>query len=169
MLLSEGFLTRQKVLYGVPSVYQLTRKAKTLIFENQRQEKIRLEQIIHDTVVLDIAICFMKYLRLTPSEITTEKQLHQADGFGERIHQPDFIFTKGSKTYCVEVELSLKSKARLEKNIKANFLKYDVQVWVTDENGVKLRRMLEAYKQSYPNIEITSVKEIENDNFRFIT
>ena len=168
LLLSDGLLHRYKVLYGVPSVYQLTRKSKALIFANQRQEKIGLEQIMHDIAVLDIAICFMRGLDLHPTEITTEKQLHQADGFGERVHQPDFVFTMDGKTYCVEVELSLKSKARLERNIKSNFLKYDVQVWVVDDNGVKLSRMLEEYRKSYPNIKITSLEEIKNDVFRFI-
>ena len=168
MLLLEGYLTRHMVLYGVPNVYQLTRKSKTLIFANLRQEKIRLEQIMHDVTVLDVAIYLMRFLGLMACDIKTEKQLHQEAGFGERTHHPDFIFTKDNKTYCVEVELSLKSKARLEKNIKSNFLKYDIQVWVTDENGAKITRILEGHKITYPNIEITNVKEIQNAIFRFI-
>jgi len=51
------------VLYGVPSVYQLTGKSKTLIHANQRKEKIRLDQISHDITVLDLAICFIKFFR----------------------------------------------------------------------------------------------------------
>jgi len=100
-------------MYGVPNVYQLTRKSKTLIGANQRQEQIRLDQIRHDVTTLDMAICFMKFLGLAPAEIRTDKQLHQEDGFGTRTHQPDFIFIQDGKTYCVEVELSIKSKARL--------------------------------------------------------
>ena len=168
ILLENGYLTRHMVLYGVPNVYQLTRKSKTLIFANQRQEKIRLDQIMHDVTVLDVAIYFMKSLGLLSTDIKTEKQLHQEAGFGTRTHQPDFVFTRGNKTYCVEIELSLKSKARLEKNIKSNFLKYDVQIWITDENGGKLIRILESYKTAYPNIEISNVKEIQNGIFRFI-
>ncbi|MDR1628692.1 MAG: hypothetical protein LBS36_00535 [Oscillospiraceae bacterium] len=166
-LLNEGFLTRRIVIYGVPSVYLLTRKSKTLIFANQRQEQIRLDQIMHDITVLDIAVCFMKFLGLEPKDIKTEKQLHQENGFGERSHHPDFIFTKDNKTYCVEVELSLKSKARLEKNIKSNFLKYHIQIWVTDENGTKLIRILEGFKTQYPNMEITNLTEVKNNVFRF--
>jgi len=169
-LLAKGYLTRYKVLYGVPNVYQLTRMSKLLISANQRQEKIRLDQIIHDVAVLDVVICFMKSLGLNSSDIKTEKQLHQESGFGTREHHPDFIFTKDGKTYCVEVELSLKSKARLKKNAKSNFLKYDVQIWVTDENGnsngTKLIRILEGLKALYPNIQITNVKEILNGIFK---
>jgi len=159
------------VLYGVPSVYQLTSKSKALIFANQRQEKIRLDQIMHDITVIDMAICFMKYLDLSPSEVKTEKQLHQVNGFGMRTHHPDFIFTKDNKSYAVEVELSIKAKARLEKNIKANFLKYDIQVWITDEpsspNGAKLTRILENYKMLYPNIKVSNIKEMNDYGFRF--
>ena len=168
LLISEGYLTRHMVLYGVPNVYQLTRKSKKLIFANQREDKIRLEQIIHDVTVLDIAICFMKSLELSSTDIKTEKQLHQENGFGTREHHPDFIFTKENKTYCVEVELSLKSKARLEKNIKSNFIKYDIQICVIDENKLKLFHILESYKISYPNIEITNIKEAYNDIFKLI-
>ena len=112
-LVEVGLLSRHLVMYGVPNVYQLTRKSKTLIGANQRQEQIRLDQIRHDVTTLDMAICFMKFLGLAPAEIRTDKQLHQEDGFGTRTHQPDFIFIQDGKTYCVEVELSIKSKARL--------------------------------------------------------
>jgi len=169
MLCDEKYITRHKVLYGVPNVYMLTRKAKTLIYANKRLDKIRLDQIMHDVTVLDVAICFINSLRLTFSDLKTEKQLHQEDGFGVRTHQPDFIFTKGDKTYCIEVELSLKSTVRLEKNIKSNFRKYDVQIWVVDENGTKLIRKLEYFKLPYANIEITNVREVQNDITRFIT
>jgi hypothetical protein len=164
-LLEKDFLERRAILYGVPGVYMLTRKSKTLIYANQRQEKIRLDQIMHDITVLDIAICFMQSWELQPNEIRTEKQLHQADGFGERAHHPDFVFTKGKQTYCVEVELSQKSKARLEKNIKSNFLNYNVQIWVTDENAVKLIRLLESFQVQYPNMEIKNIEEVKNNVF----
>jgi len=160
LLLDGGYITRYRVLYGVPNVYQLTNKTKSLISTNQRQEKIRLDQIIHDITVLDVAIAFMQAFELSPADIKTEKQLHQHDGFGVRTHQPDFVFTHKGKNYCVEVELSLKSKARLEKNIKANFLAYDVQVWVIDEHGGNLKYLLQKFKTEHPNMKIRSVKEV---------
>jgi len=80
LLLDGGYITRYRVLYGVPNVYQLTNKTKSLISANQRQEKIRLDQIIHDITVLDVAIAFMKAFGLNPADIKTEKQLHQLVG-----------------------------------------------------------------------------------------
>ena len=110
----------------------------------------------------------MKCFVLLPTDIRTEKQLHQQDGFGERVHHPDFIFTKDDKTYCVEVELSLKSKERLNKNLKSNFINYDFQIWVIDENSPKLNRLLEEFRIQYPNIEITNITEVQNGTFKFI-
>ena len=105
------------------------------------------------------------------SDIKTEKQLHQDDGFGIRTHQPDFTFTKDKRSYCVEVELSIKSKARLERNIKDNFLKYDTQIWIVDEpesqNGAKLKRILKSYKKLYPNMKVLNVSEVKNYVFGF--
>ena len=149
LLISKGFLTRRIVIYGVPSVYLLTAKAKSHIFANQREEKIRLDQIVHDVTVLDVAISFMKKFGLSSSEIKTEKQLHQEDGFSKRVHRPDIVFSKNNKTYCIEVELSLKSISRLEKNINSNFLSYDFQIWVIDEHTLKLSRLLDNFKTKY--------------------
>jgi hypothetical protein len=169
MLLSENFLNRRIIIYGVPSVYTLTQKSKALIYASKRAEQVRLDQIIHDITVLDIAICFIKFLNFIPADLKTEKQLHQEDGFGERTHHPDFVFTKDSKTYCVEVELSLKSKVRLNKNAKSNFINYDVQIWVVGENSPKLSRLLNEFKIQYPNIEITNTTEVKNGIFKFIS
>ena len=95
LLLSENFLTRCIIIYGIPSVYLLTQKSKNLIYANKRAERIKLDQIMHDVTVLDIAICIMKYLYLYPTDIKTEKQLHQADGFRRTSSSPRFHFHKG--------------------------------------------------------------------------
>lgn len=105
---------------------------------------------------------------MRPSDIKTEKQLHQGDGFGVRAHRPDFIFTRKNINYCVEVELSLKSSERLEKNIKSNFLGYDFQIWVIDENNLRLYRSLQTLKIQYTNIKITNIKEVKDGTFEFI-
>jgi len=91
-LLDEGFLTRHMVIYGVPNVYQLTNKAKALIFANRRPDKIRLEQIMHDVTVLDIAMCFIKAVRLSLSDIKTEKQLQQLGRFRKKNTSSGFCF-----------------------------------------------------------------------------
>lgn len=161
VLLDMGFLNRKKMIYGVPSIYTLPFKSKMLIGANKRQDKIRLDNIIHDIAVLDTAIYMMAKYNIPLSNIQTEKELHSKDGFSVRKHQPDFVFTKDNKTYCVEVELTLKAKERLEKNIKSNFLNFDIQIWVLEDNP-KLIRVIKESKLQYPNIEIKVIKEVRN-------
>ena len=118
ILIEAEYLERKKYLYGVPSIYFVTPKGKKLIQSNARPEKVKIEQIVHDMTVLDTAIYFMHKESLSLKDITTEKQLHQLDGFGMRKHRPDFIYTKNNETNCVEVEMTPKSKTRILNIIK---------------------------------------------------
>ena len=161
VLLDNGFLCRRKIIYGIPSIYTLPFKSKMLIGANKRQDKIRLDNIVHDIVVLDTAIYFLSKYNISLSDIQTEKQLHSLDGFSTRKHQPDFIFTKNNKTYCVEIELTLKAKDRLVKNIGSNFLNFDIQIWILEDNP-KLIKIINENKLQYPNIEILEIKEVKN-------
>lgn len=161
VLLDNGFLERKKVIYGIPSIYTLPYKAKILIGANKRQDKIRLDNIVHDIAVLDTVIYMIAEYDISLSDIQSEKELHSIDGFSIRKHQPDFVFTKDNKKYCVEVELTLKAKNRLEKNINSNFLSYDIQIWILEDNP-KLIRLLKKHQLQYPNIEIKEIKEVRN-------
>ena len=159
-LIEAKYLERRKIIYGVPGLYSLTYKAKMLIGANKRQEKIRLEHIVHDIAVIDTAICLANKTGISFQDITTEKQMHSENGFNVRSHYPDFTFIKDGKTTCVEVELTLKSKERLEKNIRNNFLTYDTQIWVVGSNQ-KITAFLNSYKTEYPNIEIISMEGVK--------
>lgn len=162
ILIDSGYLDRKKFLYGVPSVYFLTSKGKTLIQAGTRPEKIKVEQIVHDMTVLDTAIYFMHKKGLSLQEITTEKQLHQLDGFGVRKHRPDFIFQKDNKTTCVEVELTLKAKNRLLKIIKDNYMEYDTQIWIVPDSQSMILQTLKDSKQFYDNIQARSLQKINH-------
>lgn len=161
-LIEAGFLDRKKYIYGVPYLYFLTRKAKVLIGASTRVEKIRLEQISHDITTLNVAIYLNKVKGIPFQDMLTEKQLHSSDGFSNRKHRPDFIYQINGKTTCVEVELSLKSKDRLEKNIKENFTNYDSQVWIVSDRDCKIATVLNEQSKIYPNIEILDLKEVNN-------
>jgi len=163
-LIEAGFLERKKVLYGVPGIYRLTHKAKLLASLPERTERIRVEQIPHDIAVLDTAIYLHEAKALPFSAITTEKQLHQQDGFGTRKHRPDFAITAKGKTHCVEVELSLKAKSRLEQNIHANFMGYDSQTWIVPDRQCKIHQILKDNQAKYPNIHILELQEVQKNN-----
>ena len=161
-LIDARLLERKKILYGVPSIYFLTHRAKVLIHVPRRKENIKIEQISHDISVLDTAIYIHNSKGIPFEDMTTEKQLHSQDGFGNRAHRPDFVFTYGLKTICVEVELTLKAKARLEKNIKDNFSAYDQQLWVVPDFNTKIYTILKQNRTAYPNIEILDIGVIKN-------
>ena len=160
-LIQAGYLERKKILYGVPSIYSNTGKAKTLIQATGRQDKFRVEQIPHDIAVVETAIYFHKAKGIPWDTITTEKQLHQQDGFGTRKHRPDFVIAREGKTYCVEVELSLKAKARLEANIKANFMAYDFQIWIVPDKACKIYQILTDNRKQYQDIFILELQEVQ--------
>ena len=160
-LIKAGYIERKKILYGVPSIYSLTNKAKILASLPARAEKIRVEQIPHDIAVLDTAIYFCKVKSVSYGDMTTEKQLHSMDGFGVRKHRPDFIIKRDGKSYCVEVELSLKAKTRLEGIIQDNFMKYDFQIWVVPDKACKIYQILKDNQSQYTNIHILELQEVQ--------
>lgn len=160
-LLTAGFIKREKILYGVPYIYSLTSTGKALIGVSTSNKHIRIEQITHDILVADTAIFFNQKYDLPYSGIVTEKQLHRQDGFSNRKHQPDFVFKHNSKTYCVEIELTLKSKDRFKKNIIDNFNNYDYQIWIVPDLHTKIYTFLSDMNMNYPNIKIIEAKEVK--------
>lgn len=157
-LVEAGYLNRKKYLYGTPYLYTLTHKGRILIGANKREHKIRLEQITHDVTVLDVVVFFCKKFGLSLSSIESERELHIKGGFGVRKHHPDFVFKHKDKHYAVEVELTPKAKANLEKNVQGNYLNYDVQIWFTNDH--KVLTMLKDLRNSYSNIKIIRLEEI---------
>jgi len=160
-LLETGFLERKRILYGVAGIYSLTNKARTVANLPIRNDKIRVEQVVHDIAVLDTAIYFHKTKAVPFEDMTTEKQLHSLDGFGVRKHRPDFVINRAGKTYCVEIELSLKAKSRLEGIIQDNFMKYDYQIWVVPDKACKIYQILKDNQSPYNNIHILELQEVK--------
>ncbi|MEM0528879.1 hypothetical protein WGC32_00845 [Zongyangia sp. HA2173] len=158
-------LEREKILYGLPGFYHLTPKGKALLGIRNRKESIRIDQIHHDMTVLDTAIFFHYRYDIPYENMVSEKELHKKDGFGNRRHCPDFIFTKDERNYCVEIELSLKSKARFEKNVVDNFKNYERQFWIIPDLHSKIYQFLKEMNSKYPNIKVLERTEIQIDEY----
>jgi len=158
-LTDSGYLARKKYLYGLPYLYTVTHKGRILIGANKRENKIRLEQINHDVRVIDTLIHLKAQYGFSLDDMESERELHIKDGFGTRKHQPDFVFDHQGKKYAVEVELTLKAKANLEKNVRSNYLNYDKQIWVTGDN--KVLGLLQNFANEYANMEIIRLEEIK--------
>lgn len=161
-LIDAEYLSRKKILYGVPSVYSLTHKGKSLIGVNVRPDKFRIEQITHDIAVLDSAIYFISKFNISLSDILTEKQLHSRDGFSNRKHCPDFVFSQDGGPSPVEVELSTKSKVRFTKIVEAAYLEYQKQYWVVPENRFSILDRLQTLSNTYSGIEVVFLEEVQS-------
>ena len=160
-LIEAGYIKRERILYGVAGIYRNTEKARKIGGLPDGVRKIRVEQIVHDIAVLDTVIYFKEKYEVAFDQITTEIELHRQDGFGIRYHRPDFVFKKNNKTYCVEVELTLKSKDRFEKIIRDNFTEYNIQIWIVPSMESKITKTLKENAKAYPNIRIIDISEVE--------
>lgn len=163
-LVETGYLEYQKIIYGIPRIYQNTKRAEAIaqIYTGNWKRKIKLEQITHDISVLDVVIALNKSMKIPYENIVSERQLHKLDGFSVRNHRPDFVFDYKDKKVCVELEFSMKAKNRFEKNIKENFLAYSIQLWVVQNKSDRIGQFLEKQKLIYPNIRIRELKEVLN-------
>jgi hypothetical protein len=161
ILIEAGYIDRRKILYGVPSIYYLPYKGKMLIGANKRQDKIRVEKIPHDILVVDTAIYFMLKHGIKTDEIMTEKQINSKSGFGERKHSPDFIMEREGKKHCVEVELTQKAKGRFEKIVEENYIEYETQIWIVSKTSIKIKQMLGKLSEKYGNIKIITLEGVQ--------
>ena len=158
LLLDAKYLDRKKYLYGIPYMYTLSHKGRILLGVNKREDRIRVDRITHDIYILEAIIYFVLKYNVPLSVIESEKELHIKDGFGLRKHQPDFVVNVAKKRIAVEVELNPKPKDRMEENIRENYLKYDRQVWIT--NNSKVKSLLQGFTQEYSNIDLWRLEDV---------
>jgi len=158
ILIEAKYLSREKYLYGVPGLYTITHKGRILLGMNKREDKIRVDRITHDIYVIEAVIYFIKKYQLALADILSEKELHINDGFSNRKHHPDFVFIFAGERCAVEIELSPKSKERLEKNIEDNCRNFDKQIWIT--NDKKVFSLIGDFARTYANIEILNLEDV---------
>lgn len=160
-LIDNGFLQRKRVLYGLPALYYLTIKAKIVPEVRYYKYSLNPAEINHDIAVVDTMIYFCRHLGLAPSDFISESQLHSLDGFSNKKHRPDLVFTKEDKKCCIEVEFSEKAKARFKNNISDNFHNFDVQYWVVPKEAHKVKEMIKI--ENFPTSHILEWEVIKND------
>ena len=159
-LLDEGFIKKERPVFGLPYLYTLTHKGRMLIGVNKAALSIRLDHIRHDMIVLDMLVVLVRERKLALSSIVSERNLHQEAGFGNRKHMPDFIFQDGDGWSCVEVELNKKSNHRLEENVRKNFQNYRFQYWVIPKNKRGIEQQLRTAAHVYPHLHILYIEDV---------
>lgn len=159
-LIDNGYLERKRYVYGIAGVYRITNKAKKYLGIDLPISTIRLDQLEHDLLVVDVYLYLKNKLNLTTNDFLTEKEFRHEQGFNSRTHIPDLIYKFDGKVYCVEVELSLKAKSRLEKNINNNYVSYNGQKWYIRHSNNRLYSWLKEFSSIYPDIEIINIEVI---------
>lgn len=159
-LIEAKYIERKHILYGIPSLYFITPRAKRAFNLEFITQNVRIEQIQHDIYVIDTAIYFIKKYGIDKNTIMTERTLKHKDGFGNNKHRPDFIFVHQDKTFCVEIELTAKKYDTLNKNMKNNYLSYDGQKWVTPFDRIKVKEQVEKASRNYTDIDIIPLSEV---------
>lgn len=162
VLIDEGYLTRQRYIYGVAGLLAITEKARVDFDIGLPVSEPRLDQIIHDIAVTDTVIYMTNVFNIPLHNIVSEKEMRNKDGFTTRAHKADFIINQGKRTFCVEVELSTKSKNRLMNNIKQNYMSYSGQIWTVPQGKIKIRDILTEANKIYSNIKIIDMEVIDD-------
>lgn len=161
-MLEAKYIERKHIIYGIPSLYFATPKAKRTFNLEYITQNVRIEQIQHDIYVIDTAIYFIKKYNIDRNIIITERALKHKDGFGNNKHRPDFTFIENDKTYCVEVELTAKKFDTLNKNMKGNYISYDAQKWIVPFDRIKVIEQVKKTSKNYTDIDIIPLSEVVN-------
>lgn len=159
-LTRDGWLKREKVLHGFPFLYFVTEKTRKEFDLKYKSRAVRAGEISHDIDVIDTAIYLIDKYKLDPRSIVSERELKHQAGYGVPEHFPDFVYEKGGKKFCVEVELSAKSKDLLEKNVVKNYMEDYEQLWYVNMLQPKIMKNLDSLQNSYNGIEVYDILEV---------
>lgn len=160
ILIEAGYLKREYIFYGLPPFYFVTPKAKMTFNLDYVTTNARVGLINHQINVVDTAIFFLHKLKI--ENLYTERELKYLKGFSSlRKHCPDFIIELNNKKIAIEIELTLKNKSTLKKNIESNYNNYNRQIWVIPKNQVRIINVLEEAQDFYSGIEIIYLEEVQ--------
>lgn len=159
-LIDEGLLEKKHFLYGVPALYLVTEKAKRIFDLGYITKNIRVEYIKHDILVIDTAIYLNKKFGIPLENIKSERQIKHGLGFGNPKHVPDLLYKDNNKTYCVEIELSVKTYKNLENNVRLNSRNYNKEIWYIDTTKTKLVENLDKLKIIFGKVVVIDINEV---------
>ena len=161
ILIEAGYIERKYILFGLPPLYFVTSKAKMTFNLDYVTTTARVGLINHQICVVDTAIYFLNKLKAI--NLYTERELKYIKGFSLREHFPDFVLSLDNKKIAVEIELTLKNKATLKKNIESNYINdnYDRQIWVIPKKQIRIINFLEEAQDFYSGVEIIYLEEVQ--------
>lgn len=156
-LVDHGYLKRERILHGESRIHRVTKKGVQASGDHILPlKKINLGTYLHDRSLVDLA------LKLEESEhgkFQPERQIRHDEGLsglGNTGHIADgYLFLQNQKPIAIELELSVKSRARLNNIIREYGGNLSVsEVWYfTDQNQVF--NAIQKASNDYPFIKIS--------------
>lgn len=139
-LVEGGYLARQWIMHGQSRVHRVTKKGAVAIGDELAPlREVHLATYRHDAMMVDLGL---RLERETGGRFLTERRIRHSEGLigaGMRGHVPDgYLYIEEGKPIAIELELSLKSRRRIEYIVDRYAGNLDVeQVWYfTDRNDV---------------------------------
>jgi hypothetical protein len=155
-LVDGGYLERKRILHGQARIHKVTRKGIIASGDALVQMgQIHLGTYRHDFALVDLALMLE---RETGGAFKPERRIRHDEGLsgvGQIGHIPDgYLQLDGQKPIAIELELSVKSRARLNSIIEEYGGNLSVEeVWYyTDQSDVA--RALESAAKGYSFIKV---------------
>ncbi len=157
-LIRHNLIQHERIFYGKHGLFRLTQAGARFTFLPPLH-RVPLANYRHDLTVVNL---YLKLRELYPGMrwISERKLKHDKYKFsvGQQGHLPDGILTLDSKQIAIEVELSCKSKLRLEDILKAYAVQFSIQaVWYFCKESMQ-PRLQEAAKEM-PFVKIYLLKD----------
>lgn len=161
IMTKSGYLRRVRPLAEEAGVYLLTEHGIEACDAGRGRARIRLHTFKHDLLVADIALA----LAATGGDRwITERELRAGAGGigrpGPRAHVPDGVLARSGKRIAVEVELTAKPKARLEKLLRGYVRRTEYQqIWYFCKTKRQAEHIQDVARRIAPSLVVTKLIE----------
>jgi len=158
-LVDAGYFERERVLHGQARIHKVTKQGVLASGDNILPcGDIRLGTFKHDLALVDLALDLRDE---TGGDFIAQRQIRHDEGLsgvGQLGHIPDgYLYLEGQKPIAIELELSVKSRARLNSIVNGYGGDLSIkEVWYyTDQANVK--NALVKAAQDYSFIKIKTI------------
>ncbi|MBI1300070.1 MAG: hypothetical protein GC137_00290 [Alphaproteobacteria bacterium] len=163
-LVEGGYLARERILHGQARIHKVTKRGVIASGDHILPvQDIRLGTFKHDLALVDLAL---KLEEETGGQFIPQRQIRHDEGLsgvGQMGHIPDgYLFIDDDKPVAVELELSVKSRARLNSIVQdyGGDLRVKEVWYYTNQKSVY--NALEKATQGYSFIKIKFMSEYKD-------
>jgi DNA-binding Lrp family transcriptional regulator len=160
-LVDNGYLTRERILHGQARIHKVTKKGVQASDDGILPLKyVNLGTFRHDFKLLDLALMLEQK---TGGQFTPDRRIRHDEGLsgvGQLGHIPDgYLHIGEDKPIAVELELSVKSRARIENIVNEYGGNLNVkEVWYYTDNR-EVARAISKAAQGFSFIRVEMINE----------